>query len=152
MANPYSPPTPELQTESRFTLYSPGQMAWATFLGAPVAGCILLALNYARLGNSGASRISIGMGVVATCLLLGISFFLPDEAPSSILAIAYTFAVYQLAKSLQGSDFQHHLSEGGTRGSSWIATGVGILCMLAIFVAVIFVVLALPEEWLGEDF
>lgn len=150
MENPYAPPAIESIAPPRMTLYSPGQMAWATFLGAPVAGCLLLALNYRRLGNSAAAGIAAIGGSIVTVLILVISFFLPDNFPNIALPAAYTFGMYQCVKLLQGKEYEHWLANGGIRGSGWVATGVGILCLIMIVVAIFAVLYAMPEEWLGE--
>jgi hypothetical protein len=151
MENPYSPPAFESIAAPQLTLYSPGQMAWATFLGAPVAGCVLLALNCKRLGHSAAAGIALVGGFTVTVLLLVVSFFLPDNFPNLALPAAYTFGMYQCVKLLQGKEYEHHLAIGGTRGSGWVATGVGILCLILILVAMFAVLFAMPDEWFGEE-
>jgi hypothetical protein len=152
MDNPYTPPANESVASPRITLYSPGQIAWATFVGAPIAGCVLMALNYRRFGDSTAANLALIAGLIGTGLLFAIAFVLPDTFPSFVLPAAYTFAMYQCVKTLQGRAYRQRLATGGIKGSGWAATGIGILCMIFILVSLFAVILVVPEEWLGEEF
>lgn len=147
----YTSPANESGTSPRSTLYSPGQIAWATFLGAPIAGCVLVALNYRRFGNSAAANLALIAGVIGTVLLVAIAFVLPDSFPNSVLPAAYTFGMYQSVESLQGNEYEHRLANGGVKGSGWVATGIGILSLVVMLVALFAVVLVVPQEWLGEE-
>lgn len=146
MDNPYTPPAHESAGQSRNKLYSPGHIAWATFLGAPIAGCVLLALNYRRFGKSTSANLALVTGFIGTGLLLVIAFFLPDNFPNSILPAAYTFGMYQCVKSLQGKAYEHHVANGGIKASAWAATGIGILSLLCIFAALVAVILVAPDN------
>jgi formate-dependent nitrite reductase membrane component NrfD len=88
-------------------LYWPGHIAWATFLGAPIAGCVLLALNYKRFGDATAATLALIVGLIGTVVLLAIAFVLPDNFPKSVLTATYTFGMFQCAKSLQGDALNH---------------------------------------------
>lgn len=132
-------------------MYSPGQIAWATFLGTPIAGCLLLALNYRRLGDFTAANLALISGLIGTVLLFALAFVLPDRFPNTVLPSAYTLGMYQCAKTLQGTAYEDRLVNGGTKGSGWVATGIGILCVILILAALFAVVLVAPEEWFGEE-
>ncbi|MBU6238679.1 MAG: hypothetical protein KGQ51_12710 [Planctomycetes bacterium] len=151
MSNPYSPPNTNTSVlASDFALYSPGHIAWASFLGSPLAGGMLMALNYFRLHKPLAGNVSLGVGLFLAIGLMVLSFFLPDSFPNSVIPLAYTFGMYQATKLLQGDAFSEHLARGGRKGSGWVATGIGVICLI-IFVALLFaVLLSLPEEWLPE--
>ena len=69
-------------------LFSAGQITLATFLGAPIAGCLLLARNYRELGNGAAAWQSLVAGIVSTILLFLIAFWLPENFPNMVLPIA----------------------------------------------------------------
>jgi hypothetical protein len=149
--NPYASPTNESAALPRITLYSPGHIAWATFLGAPIAGCVLLALNYKRFGDATSATLALIFGLIGTVVLLAIAFVLPDNFPNSVLPAAYTFGMFQCAKSLQGDALEHRLANGATKGSGWAAAGIGILCLAVLTVASFAIVLVAPEEWFGEE-
>lgn len=151
MNNPYSPPvTTAPAPHSNFPLYSAGHVAWASFLGSPLAGGMLMAFNFFRLRKPLAGNVSLIIGLFLAIGLMVLSFFLPDSFPNSVIPLAYTFGMYQATKLLQGDDYSEHLARGGRKGSAWVATGVGVICLI-IVVALIFAVLfSLPEEWIPE--
>jgi hypothetical protein len=151
MSNPYSPPTSDTSLlASDIALYSPGHVAWASFLGSPLAGGMLMAINFFRLRKPLAGNVSLIVGLFLAIGLMVLSFFLPDSLPNSVIPLAYTFGMYQATKLLQGDDYGEHLARGGRKGSAWVATGVGAICLI-IFVALLFAVLfSLPEEWIPE--
>lgn len=151
MENPYTPPADNSIAPSRIKLYSPGQIAWATFLGAPIAGCWLLALNYRRFDDAMAANRALIFGSIGTILLLALAFFLPERFPNFVLPAAYTFGMYQYAKTLRGKVYMDRLSNDCRKGSGWVATGIGILCSIVILVVLFAVVLIAPEEWFGEE-
>ena len=127
-------------------LYSPALITLATFLGAPVAGCILLAHNYRALGKTATARQILIWGTLGTVLLLVVAFFLPDNFPNSALPIGYTVGMNQAVKKVHGKDYESHIASGGAKGSTWkaILTGVGCLCVIiAILLLIVFVG---PEE------
>ncbi len=74
-----------------------------------------------------------------------------DNFPNSVLTAAYTFGMFQCAKSLQGDALEHRLANGATKGSGWAAAGIGILCLAVLTVASFAIVLVAPEEWFGEE-
>ncbi|MFO0819073.1 MAG: hypothetical protein U1A77_14100 [Pirellulales bacterium] len=151
MDNPYSAPSIEPAAPKQQTLYSPGQIAWASFLGSPLAGGILMALNYRRFGNSTAAALTFTAGLVGTVLLMVISFFLPDNFPGSIVPAAYTWGLYQSAKQLQGDAYRTAIEQGGATASGWATTGVGALCLIAVIMLLLAVLFVAPEEWFAEE-
>ncbi len=90
--------------EAAGNLFSVGQITLATFLGMPIAGCLLLARNYRELGNGGAAWQSLAAGIASTILLLLIAFWLPENFPNMALPVAYCFGMRQLVNYLQGSE------------------------------------------------
>jgi hypothetical protein len=149
--NPYAPPANESVGSPGITVYSPGQIAWAAFLGAPIAGSWLLALNYRRLGDAKAANLSLISGLIGTILVVALAFVLPERFPNLILPAAYAFGMYQYAKTLHGKVYESRPANGRNKGSGWVATGIGMLCSILILVVLFALVLVAPEEWLGEE-
>jgi hypothetical protein len=106
-------------------LFSPGQVAGATFFGGPVGGGWLLAMNYRRLGAPGKARMALVLSVLAMAALVAAGLVLP-RGLGSVLAIVDVVAMSTIAMTLQGEDFERHVALGGRRGSSWHAVGIGI--------------------------
>jgi len=134
--------------------YSPGQVAWASFLGAPIAGCLLMAGNYSKAGQSSSAVKTVAIGGACTIAILVMAIFLPDKFPNAIIPAAYTFGMLAIAKSLQGKALESHLRAGGPKASSWVATGIGVLSLVIVavlifamaFVAVQFFPDSFPDE------
>lgn len=147
MDNPYAPVSTQSAIPSDIALYSPGHVAWASFLGSPLAGGAVLALNYLRLRKSKAGVIALLAGSILTVGLMMLAFLLPEDFPSSPIPIAYTIGMYQVTKLLQGDEYRQHLSRGGDKGSAWVATGIGILSLLILLIFLFGALLVMPSEW-----
>jgi hypothetical protein len=117
-------------------VFSVGQITLATFLGAPIAGSLLLAWNYRVFQKAGAAFQSIVYGLVSTIILLVIAFLLPEKFPNSVLPIAYCLAMRQLVSYLQGDAIAGHLAVGGDKGSWAVTVVVGIGCLVVLFALV----------------
>lgn len=117
-------------------MYSAGQVWLATFLGGPVGGGWLMALNYKRLGEPGKARMTVALSVLAMAALIAIGFVTPDRS-MSWLAIVPIIVMRALAKSLQGAAYDRHVAAGGSRGSSWRAAGIGVASLAICFGAIV---------------
>ena len=72
--NPYESPQTAFEPVNAgklpsFKLYTPGHVAWATFLGAPLAGSMLLAMNYRRLGEPTSAAIALVGGFLGNAAM-----------------------------------------------------------------------------------
>jgi hypothetical protein len=142
--NPFAPPS-ELADTSLAQhgtgsavgqkVYVPNHVAVAAFIGSPIAGAWLIGSNYAAFSRPAERRKAIAWGLVATVALLAVSLALPEDTPRSIIPIAYTFGLRELARHLQGKDIDRVLASGGAKHSGWRVAGIGVLC-LVVFVAV----------------
>lgn len=133
---------PEVSTSKR--LYSPGQIAFAGFLGSPIAACWLFARNYRQLGQPKSAHQWLLWGVVGTVILFIIASFLPDSVPNLALPIGYTVGFLNAAKRIHGSAIAEHLAVGGRLDSWWAVVGVGVLCLVIVVAVIVGVVLLLP--------
>lgn len=134
-----APPPVPLVNAPDGKLFSLGQITLATFLGAPVAGSLLVARNYEALENRGAAWRSLAAGIGATILLAVIGFLLPENTPGTGLSIGSCVAAYMTAKSYQGDTIDRHLNAGGRQGSWGLTVGLGLLCgtiLLGLIIAV----------------
>ena len=121
-------------TERR--LFTVGQITTATALGAPIAGCFLIARNYRELGKVNEGRKALMWGVVSTLLILWLSMLLPQSFPNSALPVGYCFAMLQLTRRLQGAAISNHMATGGAKGSWGMTIGVGLACLAAIILLI----------------
>jgi len=144
--NPYQAPAEAVQVTSvAGKLYSPNQIALASFLGSPVAAGWLFASNYRLLGQPGKAVSSWLWGLVGTAVLVTIGFLLPDKFPRQIIPLGVSLGILQTAKQLLGGVYEAHLAAGGRSRSWWVAVGVGLLCFVLVFGA-IFAVVWFTEE------
>ena len=128
------------------TLFSKAQVSLATFLGAPIAGALLMRMNYKALGHAKAAQQSLIVGTVGTAFLLVLAFFLPDNFPNLVLPIASIFAVRQWYKQAQEATFKTHVANGGQKGSWGTAIGLSFLFLVLILAIVFGAVMVLPES------
>jgi hypothetical protein len=135
-----------------YTLASPGQVGLAAFLGGPMAGFLLIARNYAKLGRGSACAAAIAAGVMLTVAAVGFGIWLPDNTgPAMNLAIAAPLwiATYLAALALQKSAYDVHVRRGGGRTSGWALIGFVVLGVALTF-GVAFLVVGLYETGFGD--
>ena len=73
--NPHASPATGSATRTSAELYSPGHVTRASFLGLPVAGCVLLAINYRCFGNVAAANVAFAAGFFGTASFLVVVVF-----------------------------------------------------------------------------
>jgi hypothetical protein len=130
--NPYKPPSAEVDAAlptaaaggRPVALYTTGQVVLATFFGTPLAGSVMMALNNRRLGQ--AAGPTVLLGAIGEALVVGAGWFLPEQIPSLVFNVVTLIAMYYICNSVQGAVVQAHLAEGGQRGSTWTAVGIGL--------------------------
>lgn len=122
-------------------LYSPQQIAAATFVASAAAGGILLADNFYRLGRTGAAVLSGLGGIVVTALVVVMALNLPGEIPGMPFVIAQALGMFGVAKLTQGAAFAEHMARGGEMAKGWrpvvITLGTAIVMvgiLLALFI------------------
>lgn len=119
-----------------YTLYDARAVTLATFFGSPIAGGILMAINYRRLGDAGKAAAAVIATIVATGLAVLIGWNAPQSG-ASIIGIAMVLVTSVIARRLQGQDIAEHVKQGGQLGSRWRAFFLGIL-ILALLVGGVF--------------
>lgn len=122
-----------------YKLYTVKGITWATFIGSILAGGILMAINYDRLGQSSAKWRAVLWSALTTAVLLGIAATLPESLsiPNSLFILPQVIIMGIAARLLQGDAIEEHEASGGSLTSVWRAIGVGFLCGVFIM-AVIF--------------
>jgi hypothetical protein len=129
-----------------YQLYDSGAVAAAAFFCCPLAGAILIAVNYRRLGKTGRGVLAVTLGLIATTLNILIKWNwntssgsldrLGYDAFEILFLIGMWICTWQLAKVEQGDAIGEHTARGGQLGSRYTAAWVGI-ATLAAFVVVI---------------
>jgi len=150
-ASPLSEPESS-EPKPRYKLYSTKAVGLATFLGAPLAGAAVIAINYRRLGRKRTAWRALALGFVGTGAIIAMALAVPDSWPRSVAyapSLVGFLAMLTIADSLQGRDLKEHARRRGDKASLWKAAGIGLASMalaLAVAVGIIF----LTSEDLGK--
>jgi serine/threonine protein kinase len=113
-----------------FALYDSNAVALATFLGTPLAGGALMAMNYRRMGRSGAVKAMVagigmtGVGVVGGLLL--------KSGLAAIPWLIFVFVMRAIAESDQGPAVVDHVQRGGLKASMGSAVGIGVAFLAGV--------------------
>jgi len=126
--------------------YSAGQVAAATFLGSPIAGCLLLRSNFELFGVHEAARRSVVWGLLGTCVSLALAMVVPENTPNALIPALYTLALQQIAARTQGARLVSFFENGGPKHSHWRVVGIGLGCLAIAVVALFAVIMILPPE------
>lgn len=136
-------PPPPLPAPSipDYKLFDANSVGLATLLGSPIAGSILMALNYRRLKKPEWGASAAVLGLLLTGLLVVAGYFIPQSASAGI-SIGVIFAMRAMARTVQGCDIEEHVREGGRKGSAWAAAGIGfsVSLLAGVIIFYLFVV------------
>jgi hypothetical protein len=133
---PAEVPTVELPIPT-YTLFDSASVTLATIFGSPVAGTILMAINYHRLGEGSSAAVAIVCGLLATGFAIAFGNLVPQTA-TTVVALALVIGMRTVAQAVQGSAVQQHINRGGKLASKWAALGIGV-ATLVVIVAIVFV-------------
>jgi len=155
--NPYqAPAAPVLDlpgsASKNFKLFKISGIALATFLGSPIAGGILLAKNFSRLGKPRQAKMALIYSSLAAFVLLAIAFLIPDRwhVPNYPFLLVQLLTMQQVAKNYQEADIREHEAQAGAMASNWLAAGIGLLTFLALMLAIFAVIVAATAlGWAG---
>src|ERR1700722_15161474 len=86
---PQNPQYPQY-TPPAYRLYDVGAVALAAFLGSPLAGTVLIASNYRKLGQGGNGFLALLLGAAASAAEIYIGF---TSAKSPAIATLVLFAI-----------------------------------------------------------
>ena len=145
---PVGPPpltTLPLTPPPTYKLYTPSGVGLATFLGSPIAGSVLMAINYRRLGNRAAAGKAAALGFLGTIALASVAALLPQPI-SMGLGIGAWIGMNSLAKAFQGEQIIQHTARGGELASNWRAAGVSLLVTLFLCITLIGSYFAFGEQ------
>lgn len=123
-------------------LYTPTQIALATYLAGPFAAIFFLKRNFEALGKETFARKTLRIGLLLSFLLLIIQPFLAEVAPGVVLPVLYLVPVIMVVKNHQMTKDEIRNSDDYVFQSSWKVFGMGIILMLAFYVmAIIFMII-----------
>jgi hypothetical protein len=138
---------PEKSAPPLYALHTVGGVTLASFLGGPLAGSVLIAINERRLGRPEVARNAVLLGALGTAALFGLGAVLPDAATKG-LPIGSIIGMRQIALGLFGPRLEEHKKAGGKLVSLWHAAGVGLIGAVAEVAVVLAVVFSMPAPQL----
>jgi hypothetical protein len=156
--NPYQSPqsgvyaqyvAPPGEPAQPYKLYSLGGIVVATLVGGPLAGGVILAINYRRLARSGAALQAVIWSALATLAFISAAIVLPSETPNWPFWLVPMGGMNAAAKLFQGGMLDEHFKRGGAKASTLGAAGIGFLADIVVIVVFIAILMILPEEALG---
>lgn len=122
-------------------LFSPVNIAVATFFGTALAGSILLALNYRRAGKPRAAFYSVVFGAAIAFAVIAIALFTPDtrvvQTAFTALNIGLCLGLKRFCEIWQGADIAAHRAAGGTVGAGWPTAGIAVGCMVGVLAVLV---------------
>ena len=127
-----------------YRLYDSGAVGLAAFVCCPLAGAILIAINYVRLGKTGKAVLAVTLGLIATALNILIKLDW-NTSPGSLDRLKYDafeivfifcmwICTWQVAKEEQGDAIKEHTARGGQLDSRFTAACVGFATVAALAV------------------
>jgi hypothetical protein len=126
-----------------YRLFDSGAVGTAAFICCPLAGAILIAVNYGRLGKAGRGVLAVTLGLIATALNILIKWNwntsssslgrLEYDAFEIVFFICMWICTWQVAKEAQGDAIKEHTAHGGQLGSRATAFFVGIATLAVLF-------------------
>jgi hypothetical protein len=134
----------------KYRLYDSSAVALATFLGGPISGAVLMALNYRKLGKVGSALWTIAMGIAGMGLGVLAGYLLPKAAAFAV-PIALIVAMRGIAQKTQGDLIEEHTGRGGELGSMAVAAGVGLAILIPVLAAIFVPLIMQPHNVVRID-
>ena len=122
---PYPPPDLTPAVSMPYRLFDANAVGLAAFICSPLAGAILMAVNFGRLGKAGKGVLVVIVGLIATVLAVLVKWHWGTTL-GSVLGIVFFICTWQIAKKAQGKAVEVHIARGGQLSSRWTAFFVGI--------------------------
>jgi len=141
--NPYAPPTAPVSAHTGdgrpvapvAPLYTPNQVAVATFLASAIAGGWLMAANFRAIGLREKARHSLLIGIGVTAATVALGLLLPERFPNFVLPIAVAFGIRALAERHFSALLAGHVEAGGEVRSGWRVAGISLAVLAILFAA-----------------
>ncbi|HMK73760.1 MAG TPA: hypothetical protein VK454_10505, partial [Myxococcaceae bacterium] len=116
---------------TRFRLYIPSQVVWASLLATPLCACWLVARNFHRLGDGKKGTPILIAGGMATAVQAALGT-MPRGSSRLLFPVVVTVALYQYVNKAQGRGITEHRAAGGGRESWWKVIGIALLFDLGL--------------------
>ena len=129
--------------QGRATLFSHRQVGIATFLGTPLCGLSLIAINYVRIGQYGKAISSFILGMISLCILYVMSATVLSWVPALIQFLLAVLAMHFIAKRMQEAIFIENLAYGGKKSgllALWFWSFFTLACYVIVALSLIYLI------------
>jgi hypothetical protein len=119
-----------------YRLFDADAVGLAAFFCGPLAGAILMAVNYGRLGKAIRGVLAVILGLIASSLIILVKWkwTRPFGSLGSLALLSlFIICAWQVAKKLQGKAVEEHIARGGQLASRSDAFLVGITTVAVLF-------------------
>lgn len=134
-----------LTREPEYRLFDASSVGLAAFISI-MAGTILIAVNYVRLGKTGRGVVAVILGLIATTfqILIKLNWKMSSgslgrlefDAFQLLLLTCMWICTWQIAKEAQGKAVEDHIARGGKLSARSTAFGVGIAALAGLVVVI----------------
>ncbi len=135
-------PFPKLDSVPEYRIYKPNMMWVGSFFGGPLAAGYIIAENFRAFGQPKRARTTWIFTILATILVFGGIFLIPEEVldkiPNILIPLVYTGIGALLMKHYQDFNIGVHFASGGRAFSWWRTVAVGLIG-LVVTMGLIFV-------------
>ncbi|CAM3427083.1 hypothetical protein [Flavobacterium chungbukense] len=132
----------EIPTEK---IYSKTAVSAATFFGGPLVAGYCIAENFKVFNDFEKARKTYIVTLISIILITVIAFNIPENFPSVIFPLVYSFITSYLIQFYQEKNIENHLNNGGELFSGWRTFFICILSA-AILLGVIYIIAYLLVE------
>ncbi len=115
------------------------QIAIASLIASPVAGCVLMAANYLTWGHGKKAQDIVLYSVVAVGAILVFGTKYLPNVPGLIYGVVYAVGMWHIAKHLQGKLIDACLAYGGEVHKHWVAVVSAICAGLLLVIIPVFI-------------
>lgn len=121
-------------------VYSEKAIGLATFIGGPISGTVLIALNFSALKKSRFFWGTLILGLAYTLLVIGMAMMIPDSIGNSfgmVISAANAALLYWLVTLLQKKDIDNLVATEEAKTSHWATAGYTV-GGLAVTLSIVF--------------
>tara|TARA_B110000037_G_scaffold134050_1_gene151978 strand:- start:33 stop:809 length:777 start_codon:yes stop_codon:yes gene_type:complete len=149
-STPEEPPPP-------YKLFTPKAISAGAFIGGPLAVTVLVANNFAKLGDKHSRNRTYILGLGMTVSIAWIFATTPqstlDKIPNAAFAALWSTLAYFLTEKLQGNKLRTHFDNLGQKASGWAVFGWSVLsAAIYLGIALLFFPLIPPYDFEGETY
>jgi hypothetical protein len=121
----------------KIKVYSSIQIAVSTFFGGPATAAYALWRNFQAVNNSGAAKLTLVGGVIATIVVLFAWPFIPEAVPTLAIPLAYTAAAWLIAERYQFAIAPPLPPDHYEFHSNWNAFGIAVAGFVILMLGIV---------------